>query len=214
MPADLRPFAASLGLTLTQAQHDQLAAYAACVWAKKDFLNLTSVGDETEIFTRHLADGLVAAAKIQAICRVKQLQHITLADVGAGAGYIGFTLAVALPFAQVTLVESLEKRCRFMNWAALQSHIPVHIKQARLGQGKTQTFDFVTERAMGQLPDILAICMEAVSPNGFFIAFQGEHPQAQDCKLPQNTILLGVENYKLPLSDNKKRHLVLFGKNK
>lgn len=213
MHADLQTFASSLGLSVSQQQLAQLEAYAKCVWQKKEFLNLTSVENLEEIYLRHLADGAVAAAKISALCRIKNIETPDIADVGAGAGYIGFALAVLLPQARVTAVESLEKRCAFMNWAVMQTGIKnLHIKKARLGQGKQKTFDFVTERAMGQLPDILEICMDAVKENGMFIAFQGEHPQAQNCKLPAQTVLLGVEPYSLPCQDNKKRHLALFGK--
>lgn len=212
MNTDLRAFAAALNLPLTEAQQAQLAAYAQAVWQKKDLLNLTSVSSLEEIFTRHLADGLVASAKINQICLQKHWPAVTVADVGAGAGYIGFSIAAALPFAQVTLIESLEKRCRFMNWAALQSRIPVRVQNARLGQGTHAQFHLVTERAMGQLPAILPMCMQAVAPDGVFIAFQGEHPQTQHCNLPADTVLLGVEEYSLPVQDNKKRHLVLFGK--
>ena len=176
-------------------------------------LNLTSVESLEEIYTRHLADGIVVAAKIAAMCRVKQLEMPDVADVGAGAGYIGFVLAVLLPKAHVTAIESLEKRCAFMNWTVIQTDIKnLRIKKARLGQNTRTVFDFVTERAMGQLPDILAICMNVVKENGVFIAFQGEHPQTQNCKLPAQTVLLGVESYSLPCPDNKKRHLALFGK--
>jgi 16S rRNA (guanine527-N7)-methyltransferase len=213
MHADLQAFAAGLGLPVSPQQLTQLKTYAGCVWKKKEMLNLTSVADLNEMYVRHLADGIVAAAKIAAMCRVKQLTAPEVADVGAGAGYIGFVLAILLPHAHITAIESLEKRCAFMNWAVLQTGLKnLRIQKARLGQGTQKTFDFVTERAMGQLPDILEICMNVVKENGVFIAFQGEHPQTQDCKLPAQTVLLGVEPYSLPCPDNKKRHLALFGK--
>lgn len=214
MPAEkLCTFAASLGFAVSPQQLAQLSSYANCVWQKREMLNLTSVENLEEIYLRHLADGVVAAAKIAEICREKQIPSPEIADVGSGAGYISFVLAVLLPQARITAVESLEKRCAFMNWAALQSGIKnLHIKKMRLGQGRQKTFDFVTERAMGQLPDILKICMDVVKENGIFIAFQGENPQTQNCKLPAQTVLLGVEPYSLPCQDNKKRHLALFGK--
>lgn len=209
----LRSFAQTLSLTLTERQVEQLSVYAQCVWEKKDFLNLTSVETKEEIFTRHLADGLVVAAKIKKLCTHQTEQPLTIADVGSGAGYIGFTLAVALPNAHITCVESLEKRCSFMNWALLKTGLAnLRIQKARLGQEVHSQFDVVTERAMGQLPDILPICMAIVKPNGFFIAYQGESPQTQDVVLPSGTVLSGVERYQLPCSDNKKRHIVVFSR--
>ncbi|MBO4674492.1 MAG: 16S rRNA (guanine(527)-N(7))-methyltransferase RsmG, partial [Elusimicrobiaceae bacterium] len=207
------PFAKQLSLSLSTKQLGQLTAYAKCVWEKKDFLNLTSVQTFDEIFTRHLADGLVAASQIAAVSSTKKWETPQIADVGSGAGYIGFTLAITLPQAKVTCIESLEKRCSFMNWAALKIGISnLSVKNARLGQGNSLQFDSVTERAMGQLPDIVDICMDVVKPGGIFLAYQGEHPQTHDCILPQNSFVQGEFEYYLPCADNKKRHIVLFEK--
>ena len=134
MPKSLLKYAAQLGLPLTLPQAEKLVAYAQCVWDKKNQLNLTSAQTFEEVLARHICDGLTAAARVHAL----GLTHAQLADVGAGCGYIGMTLAVALPHAQITLVESIEKRCKFMNWAAMQAAISnVYVKQARLGQGKS-----------------------------------------------------------------------------
>ena len=209
----LTDFAQTLNLPLTRAQAEKMLAYANLVWGKKDFLNLTSAADLNEVITRHICDGLTAAAKINGLIHAKKVASPQVADVGAGAGYIGITVALALPEIQVTLVESIEKRCSFMNWALMQLGVKnAKVKQARLGQGTAFQFDFVTERAMGQLPDILEICLGALKPGGVFIAFQGEHPQADMCHPEKyQGILLGVERYTLP-DDGKKRHLALFGR--
>ncbi len=208
MQKKLLDFADSLGLTLQEKQLEQLLAFAWCVWGKKDFLNLTSAHSFDEVITRHICDGLVAAHQLGQA----GYTHANIADVGAGCGYIGFTLAVALPQARLTLVESLEKRCKFMNWAALQTNISnIQVKQARLGQGTHFGFDCVTERAMGTLPDIINICLDAVHEGGLFVAFQGENPQTAQAKPLQGHFLKDVA-YSLPC-DNKTRHLVLFRKN-
>nr|QGT50553.1 ribosomal RNA small subunit methyltransferase G [uncultured Elusimicrobia bacterium] len=215
MQNKLIKFAGTLGFPLTAAQAAVLLKYADLVLQKKDFLNLTGAADLAELVSRHLCDGLVCAAKIYAMAKVKGLETFTVADAGAGAGFIGLTLAVSLPQAQVTLIESIEKRCAFMNWAALNAGISnARIKNARLGQNAKWEFDFVTERAMGQLPDILGVCLAAVKPGGVFIAYQGEHPQAEQADPAKyGAHLLTVERYTLPVDDDKKRHLALFAKN-
>ncbi len=204
MQKTLSNFAAQLGLPLTPTQVEKLLAYAHCVWEKKDFLNLTGAQSFQEVLERHICDGLVAAAQLQTLC--KELAAPQLADAGAGCGYIGLTVAVALPHAHVTLIESLERRCKFMNWAALTAGIPNStVKNARLGQGTQFSFDALTERAMGQLPDIFDICTGAVKPGGYFMAFQGEHPQTV-AQTPLRQI-----PYTLPC-DNRPRYLVVFKK--
>ena len=214
MPAkSLLSFAQALSLSLTTQQRTQLTTYANCVWEKKDFLNLTSVETLEEIFNRHLADGFIAAAQIQSLTLLKKLENITIGDVGSGAGYIGFALAIALPQARVTCVESLEKRCGFMNWAALKSGITnIQVKKARLGQGTHFQFDFVTERAMGKLEDILTICLSAVKPGGIFLAYQGNTPPVRDNALPNGTVILKRKAYTLPCNDGRERYLAIFEK--
>ncbi|MBP5616269.1 MAG: class I SAM-dependent methyltransferase [Elusimicrobiaceae bacterium] len=193
-------FAKTLGLKLTDAQADRLLAYARCVWEKKDFLNLTSAQSLEEILLRHICDGMVAAAWIAK----KHPEALQVADAGAGCGYIGMTLAVCLPQVQVTLIESLERRCKFMNWAAMQSNIGnVQIKNVRLGQGTHFQFDVLTERAMGPLVQIGPLCLSALKPGGIFLAFQGEQAPSWG----KGT----VEEYTLPW-DDKTRHLVSYKK--
>ncbi len=213
MQERLVSFVQQTGLPFSTDQAEKLVQYARLVWQKKELLNLTSAQSIEEILTRHICDGLTAAAKIYAMAQVKGINPLHLADAGAGAGYIGITIAAVLPQAQVTLIESIEKRCSFMNFALLHLGIQnAKVKNIRLGQGTKLAFDFVTERAMGQLPDILPACLGAVKPGGVFIAFQGENPQIQDCHPEKyGAVLLGVERYTL-LCDDKKRHLVLFGK--
>ncbi len=204
-------FAAKNSLPLSQAQAQQLVQYAQLVWEKKDRLNLTSASGVEEILRRHICDGLQGAAWVQTWVQQHALDTFEVIDAGSGAGYIGLTWAVALPQARVTLVESLEKRCAFLNWVILKLNLKnVSVKNIRLGEQKNLQADVLTERAMGQLTDILPICFQAVKPGGVFVAYQTEGAAtgnaAQLGAVPQSGPV-----YTLP-SDNKKRHLVYFEK--
>lgn len=212
MPKSLLEFAAQMELPLTPAQADRLVAYARCVWEKKDFLNLTSAASIDEILTRHICDGLQGAACVRNLAE-NQPEKISLIDAGSGAGYIGITIAVALPNVQVTLVESLEKRCAFLNWAILNAGVKnVQVKQVRLGEKKDLQADFVTERAMGQLPDILGVCLTAVKPGGYFVAYQGENSLASSVSAQKHAGQFIREiPYELPC-DKKHRQLAIFKK--
>ncbi len=203
LPKKLLDFASQLNISLTALQQEQLAMYAQCVWQKKELLNLTAVQSLQEIYTRHLADGLAVAAYMRCFFDKRQVAAPQLADMGAGCGYIGIALAIAWPQAHITLVESLEKRCKFMHWAILQTGLSnVTVCHARLGQGTQFAFDAVTERAMGALPDIFTDCINAVKPNGLFVAFQGEHPQTE--QVPGG--VFDLHAYQLPF-DKKTRFL-------
>ncbi len=209
----LTDFAHQINLPLGEQQAQTLVQYAGLVWQKKDFLNLTSAADLREVLTRHICDGLQGASCVQQLAVQKKLANFSLIDAGSGAGYIGLTIAAALPGTQVTLVESIEKRCAFMNWAILQLGLKnVQVKNVRLGEKKDLQADFVTERAMGQLPDILGICLGAVKPGGIFMAYQGENSLADELNAAKyGGTFLQASNYQLPF-DKTVRHLVWFEK--
>lgn len=210
----VKAFASARGLELTDAQLTQLEKYVALVWQKKDFLNLTSSADTDEVFTRHICDGLAAAAEIQRLTAQHPAGSFTLADAGAGAGFIGLACAVALPQAQVTLIESIEKRCKFMQWVILQTGLKnARVKNARLGMGTDFQFDFITERAMGKLADILPLCVGALKPGGMFLAYQSGREEAPQAAAGQTVCVLeDCVPYTLPQED-KTRYLALFKKN-
>lgn len=167
-------FLQSLNLDITPAKLEALEAYAGLVWLKKNDLNLTSVESEQEIWDRHITDGLFAAALIKTLTGDKQ--SYALADYGAGSGYIGISAKIALGDAcDLTLVETLGKRCLFMEWCIMK----LGLKGARTlnaravcAGGKSGPFDFAVERAMGKINDILPICSADLKSGGFFAAFQ------------------------------------------
>ncbi len=186
-------------MKLTEEQNKLFSHYVDLVWEKKDLLNLTSVSNKQEIFERHIADGLKGA---EAIASLAKTAACTVADLGTGAGYIGLTIAIALPNAQVTLVESLERRCKFLNWAIMRLGLNnVTVLNERAGERKmteSEKFDFVTERAMGKIEDILPLCLGYKKEKGFFIAYQSE------------ATLPGKEAIPYKLKDGKTRNLVIF----
>lgn len=213
MSKKLLDLAQHIGFTLTDTQAQQLAQYAQLVWQKKDFLNLTSAADLAEVYARHLCDGLQGARCLMEDPLLRARDSFSVIDAGAGAGYIGLTLAIALPQTQVTLVESIEKRCAFMNWAILQIGLKnVHVKSMRLGEQKNLYVDVVTERAMGQLKDIIGLCAGVLQPGGIFMAYQGEQSHAPQAGAEKYGLRLEKEiPYRLP-ADEKVRHLAWFVK--
>jgi 16S rRNA (guanine527-N7)-methyltransferase len=68
----------------------------------------TSVCAPEQAVDVHIADSL-AALDVEAVRRSRQI-----ADLGAGAGFPGVALAVALPSARVSLVESQRRKCEFL----------------------------------------------------------------------------------------------------
>lgn len=204
-------YIAALGLNLTQAQTDALLAYADLVWEKRTQLNLTSVADKQEIWDRHILDGLTAAAQIN---KLANGGACSAADYGSGAGYIGISIKIALANCSVSLVESLQRRCMFLEWVIFKLGLKnINVANVRAGQGADGgPFDFTTERAMGKIDDVLPLCTASLKPEGFFIAYQAQAGEYD----PKNTLKLNIKeqsiiNYTLPC-DGVSRKLVIFKK--
>ncbi|MGN6557527.1 MAG: 16S rRNA (guanine(527)-N(7))-methyltransferase RsmG [Solirubrobacterales bacterium] len=111
-----------------------------------------------------------------------------IADVGAGAGFPGLALAVALPEAQIDLIESVGRKCEFMRRAATAAGIAnATVVNARsedwaAGEGQ-ESYDVVTARAVGRLSTLAELASPLLEPNGVLIAWKGKRDKDEEQQL-------------------------------
>jgi 16S rRNA (guanine527-N7)-methyltransferase len=103
----LAPYLAALRLDLGEAQLDLLRNHHTLLVQWNQRMNLTSVRDPDEMVKRHFAESLFVASQLH-------VADLTLADVGSGAGFPGFPIAVVHPTCRVTLIESVGKKASFL----------------------------------------------------------------------------------------------------
>src|SRR5437879_2106980 len=113
----LESWAGGLGLNLDPAQWRQIEDYLRQVSEYNQKFNITSDSGDA-LYLRHAADALAVLPALKR--RLGSHPSPRLLDLGAGAGFIGITLKIAWPEAEVTLLESSQKKFRFLNWAAAQ----------------------------------------------------------------------------------------------
>jgi 16S rRNA (guanine527-N7)-methyltransferase len=111
-----------------------------------------------------------------------------IADVGAGAGFPGLALAVALPNAQVDLIESIGRKCAFMQRAIDQASIPnatvLNTRSEDLASADgRETYDIVTARAVGRLSTLAELASPLLKPNGVLVAWKGKRDQEEEEQL-------------------------------
>lgn len=111
-----------------------------------------------------------------------------IADIGAGAGFPGLVLAVALPAAQVDLIESVGRKCEFMRRAAVAAGLAnANVVNARsedwAAAGGRETYDVVTARAVGRLSTLAELASPLLKPNGALIAWKGKRDEDEDGQL-------------------------------
>jgi 16S rRNA (guanine527-N7)-methyltransferase len=138
----------------------------------------TTVRDPRRAVDVHLADSLVALELVP----VRTASRI--ADLGAGAGFPGLPLAIALPHAEVALIESNGRKCAFLARAVEAAGIanahPVHARAEEWADG-IGGCDVVTVRALSA-PAVLA---EYAAPllriGGVMVAWRGQRePEAEE----------------------------------
>lgn len=171
-----KDFLSKLGLALNDLQIKTLQDYAELVLLKNKEFNLTAAATFQEVFDRHICDGLQSAS----VLKQKGLDKQTGADFGTGAGFIGVSIAVALPETTVYLVDSLQKRINFLQWVIYKLGLK-NLKVLNSKIGKEQLplqFDFVTERAMGEIDDILPLCLNALKEKGAFFALLSKNTKS------------------------------------
>ena len=140
----------------------------------------------------HLADSLSAL-------ELRELRDArTIADLGAGAGFPGLALAVALPEAQVDLVESSGRKCavieRLAAAAGLENARPVHARaEEHAAAGGAGAYDAVTARAVASLAVLLEYAAPLLREGGVHVAWKGRRDGAEEQAASEAAALLGLE---------------------
>jgi 16S rRNA (guanine527-N7)-methyltransferase len=130
----------------------------------------TTVKDPHEAVDRHVADSLVALE----LPEVRRAHRI--ADLGSGAGWPGLALAAALPDAQVALVESAIRHCRYLERAVAAGGLAnVGVVHARAEEwaGGLGAHDVVTARALAALPVLCEYAAPLLAGSGVLVAWKG-----------------------------------------
>ncbi|AHB46394.1 16S rRNA methyltransferase GidB [Salmonella enterica subsp. enterica serovar Agona str. ATCC BAA-707] len=197
---------ADAGISLTDHQKTLLAAYVDMLHKWNKAYNLTSVRDPNEMLVRHILDSIVVAP---------YLQGQRFIDVGTGPGLPGIPLAIVLPDAHFTLLDSLGKRVRFLRQVQhelkLENITPV---QSRVEAYPSEPpFDGVISRAFASLNDMVSWCHHLPGEKGRFYALKGQLPGDEIASLPDNFSVESVEKLRVPQLEGE-RHLVIIKSNK
>jgi 16S rRNA (guanine527-N7)-methyltransferase len=143
--------------------------------------SVSSVVDE-RAWQVHVADSLTGL-------EVPDLREAgQIADVGAGAGFPGLALAIALPAAQVDLIESVGRKCEFMHHAIEAAGIPnatvlnTRSEDWAAAEGR-EAYEAVTARAVGRLSTLAELASPLLKPNGALVAWKGKRDEDEERQL-------------------------------
>lgn len=186
-----------LGLPLSPTQVDRLLAYQTLIAKWNRVYNLTAVRNPEEMLTHHLLDSLAVVPALTA--RFGAERPFRLLDVGAGAGLPGVVVAIALPQAQVTCVDTVAKKASFIRQVAVELDLKnLRAEHARVEALPPQQADVVTSRAFASLADFVALTRQHLRAGGVWMAMKGKIPEAEAAELPEDVAVFHVEPLTVP----------------
>lgn len=150
----------------------------------------TTVREPADAADRHVADSLVALE----LAQVRDARRI--ADIGSGAGWPGLALAAALPEAQVALVESTARHCRYLERAvevAGLGNVSVVNARAEAWPAGAGGHDLVTARALAALPVLCEYAAPLLAEGGNLVAWKGAVPADEAADGEAAAAELGLE---------------------
>lgn len=202
-----------LNIHLTDIQLKQLDEYYKMMIEYNEKINITRITEEKDVYLKHFYDSLTL---IKAYDLTKD---ITLCDIGTGAGFPGIVLKICFPQLKVTLVESMQKKVRFLYQVKEKLNLKdlfICKERAEIFAGNNrEKYDLVTSRAMARLNILTEMCIPLVKINGYFIpmkaSIEEELEEAKNSITIMNSELENVVNFTLPI-ENSVRNLVVIKK--
>jgi 16S rRNA (guanine527-N7)-methyltransferase len=143
-----------------------------------------------------------------------------IADLGAGPGFPGLALAVALPGARVWLVESVGRKCDFLRRAVSAARLGervevVHARAEAWREGR-EACDLVTARALAPLPVLAEYAAPLLCEGGTLVAWKGRRDPAEEADAAAAAARLGlsapVVHRVMPFPTARDRHLQVLRK--
>lgn len=162
-------------IQVTDYQLSQFDAYFKLLVATNEHVNLTTITEKSEVYLKHFYDSITPAFFVSQL----RDQPVSICDIGAGAGFPSIPLKILFPQLKVTIVDSLNKRIRFLaeliDKLQLQGVTLVHARAEEFGSRKAanrESFDFVTARAVARLTVLSELCLPLVKVGGRLIAMK------------------------------------------
>ena len=197
-----------LNVDLTDLQLEQFYNYMSILIEWNKFMNLTGITDPEEVITKHFIDSLTVLDKID--------KNATIIDVGTGAGFPGIPVKIAFPETKVVLLDSLNKRIKFLNEVIekleLKDIETIHGRAEECGRNKSyrEKYDIAIARAVAPLNVLLEYLMPFVKVNGKCLCMKGSSSE-EEIKNSKNAVkvlggeIIKTEEFYIPNTDIKRR---------
>ena len=193
---------ADLSIGLTDRQEEQFSQYGDLLISWNERMNLTRIVESTAVCRQHFLDSIMPV-------RYLSLSGKFLIDIGTGAGFPGIPLKIMVPDLKITLLDALDKRCRFLQEVVDQLELTgvtiIHGRAEEIARQEDyrQQFDFATSRAVARLSILSEYAIPFLRTNGTFLAYKLDDSKSELSESENAFRILGAEctkseSYQLP----------------
>lgn len=197
-----------IGINLTSKQVEQFDKYYDLLVERNKVVNLTAITEYNEVVIKHFVDSV-------SIIRLANLSEpIKIIDIGTGAGFPGIPLKIVFPNLEIVLLDSLNKRLKFLNDVIEELGLDgnnirtIHGRAEDYGQMESyrEQFDLCVSRAVANLATLSEYCLPFVKKSGSFIPYKAGDSQEEITNARKAIKVLGgeiktVDSFSLPNTD-------------
>lgn len=178
------------GITLSDKQIQQFELYYQTLIEWNEKMNLTAITQKEDVYLKHFYDSLTISFDYV-------LDHQSLCDIGAGAGFPSIPLKIVYPHLKITIVDSLTKRITFLNHLIqvlkLEHVEAISARAEDYAKNHRESFDIVTARAVARLNILDELCLPLVKKDGYFITLKGLKAKEELLEAKKGIEILGGE---------------------
>lgn len=205
----LATLATDVGLELTPPQLTQFARYQSELLAWNEHTNLTAIREPDQVRVRHFLDSLTC------ILATGDLAGKRLIDVGTGAGFPGLPLKLLYPAMELTLLDSVGKKTRFLEHLTgelgLEGVTIIHDRAETLAHGPThrEQYDWAVARSVAELRVLVELLLPFTAVGGAALAMKSGDVAAEIAAARQAIETVGggePETITVTLPDTKQTH--------
>ena len=160
--------ALKLGIKISQQKFEQLVNYLELILKWNKVHNLTAIDGFSEGVRKHILDSLSVLSFVK---------KGKILDVGSGAGLPGIVIALMRDDVDVTSIDSVGKKCRFMEHAKLNLDLEnFNVINDRVEIYKTDLcFNQIVSRAFATFKETKQLTSHLICPEGEYLFMKGKH---------------------------------------
>ena len=199
-----------INISINDEQVDKFIKYYDILIEWNKVMNLTAITNEDDVISKHFVDSiaLVLFDKFNFVDKVDSSDITSVIDIGTGAGFPGIPLKIMFPSLKVTLLDSLNKRVKFLNHVIeeleLNNIIAIHGRAEDIAkkEGYRENYDLCVSRAVSNLATLSEYCLPFVRVGKYFVLYKSQKLETEIDGAKKSISVMGgklISKYKFNL---------------